>query len=56
MVNLKKSVRAAEDPNFQQIQEIARMPLSVLLDETNDYVTEFLDLISNNCTFVDDWD
>ena len=56
MVNLKKSVCAAKDPNFQLIQEIARMPLSILLDETNDYVNEFLDLISNNCTFVDDWD
>ena len=56
MVNLKTSVRAADDPNFQQIQEIARMPLSMLLDETNDFVTNFLDLISSNYIFVDDWD
>ena len=56
MVNLKTSVRAAEDPNFQRIQEIARMPLSTFQDETNDFVNEFLDLISNNCTFVSDWD
>ena len=55
MVNLKTSVRAATDINFQRIQEIARMPLSELQDDTNDYVNEFLNLVSKYCTFVSDW-
>ena len=32
------------------------MPLSTLQDESNDYVDEFIELISNHCTFVPSWD
>ena len=35
MINLKTSVRAAANSNFRRIQEIARMPLSDLQDESN---------------------
>ena len=56
MVNLQTSVRAADDANFQRIQTIARMSLSTLQDETENFVDEFINLVSNNCTFVPDWD
>jgi hypothetical protein len=56
MVKLQTSVRAAQDPHFQRIQTIARMPLSTLQDESHDYVDEFIELISNHCTFVRCWD
>ena len=55
MVKLQTSVHAAEDLSFQRIQTIARMPLSILQDESNDYVNEFIELISNHCTFVSSW-
>ena len=55
MVKLQTSVRAARDPHFQRIQTIARMPLSMLQDENNDYVDEFISLINNHCTFVPNW-
>ena len=55
MINLKTSVRAAANSNFRRIQEIARMPLSDLQDESNDLLNEFLSLVSNCCTFVSDW-
>ena len=41
---------------FRRVQEIARMKHSELIDESNDYVKEFIDLVSNICTFVDNWD
>ena len=56
MVVLKFSVRSANYENFRRVQEIARMKHSELIDESNDYVKEFIDLVSNICTFVDDWD
>ena len=56
MVALKFSVRAANDENFRRVQQIARMKHSELIDESNDYVKEFIDLVSNICTFVDNWD
>ena len=56
MVNLNKSVRAALDVNFQRIQEISRLPLSSLQDESNNYVHEFEELVSNHCSFVNDWE
>ena len=56
MVKLQTSVHTAEDPPFQRIQTIARMPLSVLQDENNDYVDKFIGLVSNHCTFVSSWD
>ena len=52
MFKLQTSVHATEDPSFQRIQIIARMPLSTLQDESNDYIDEFIELISNHCTFV----
>ena len=55
MVTLKISVRTAADPHFQRVQNIARMSLETFQDETNDYVDEFINLLSNHCTFVPDW-
>ena len=56
MVSLNQSVRAESDKNLQRIQEVARMTQQVLQEESNDYVNEFVSLISENCTFVDSWD
>ena len=54
MVKLKTSVRAAGDPDFQRIQEIARMHYSKYVSNP-DLITEFKTLLSNTCTFVPSW-
>ena len=56
MVSLNQSVRAAADPSFQRIQDIARMSLQMLQDENHDHVNDFINLVSINCTFVPNWD
>ena len=56
MVSLQFSVRAANDENFRRVKEISRMKHSEIIDENNDCVKEFIDLVSNNCTFVENWD
>ena len=56
MIALKFSVRAADDPLFRRIQEIARMTHTELMEEDNDYIQEFIDLVSENCTFVPNWE
>ena len=55
MVELKHSVRANSDPSPQHIQEIAQFPNFIL--SSNPHLThEFIDLVSQHCTFVSDWD
>ena len=56
MLALKFSVRAADDVNFRRIQEIARMTVLELITENNDHVKEFINLVSNNCMFVENWE
>ena len=56
MFALRHPIRAASDANFRRIQEISRMNVSVLIEEENNYVREFTELISEHCTFVDTWE
>ena len=54
MTMLCTSVRASNDPNFQRIQEIARMHYKVYQQQP-ELLDEFKLLLSNTCTFVSDW-
>ena len=54
MIALNCSVRAAEDPNFLCIQEIAQYHYKIL-EEKPELVDEFISLCANNLTFVDSW-
>ena len=55
MVALKHSVRASGDAAFQRIQEIARYTYRTF-EENPDLIEEFIELCSENFTFVNDWD
>ena len=58
MVKLSHSVRTNHAASFE-MQDIARQPAHVLLNSigtTNDLVKRFLDLASDNFTFVESWD
>ena len=54
MVTLEHSVRAANDPPFQRLQQIARYTYRRFIDEPQ-LVDEFINLCSDNFTFVDSW-
>ena len=51
---LKESVRAAGDPALQRIQNIVQMHPKAYKDN-NELLTELIELIKDNCTFVDSW-
>ena len=53
-VSLTESVRASGDHNLQRIQKIARMNPD-MYDRNPDLISEFKDLLSSTCTFVDNW-
>lgn len=53
-VCLKESVRASGDINLQRIQQIARMNPSEY-KKNPQLISEFKELISSTCTFVDNW-
>ena len=53
-VSLTESVRASGDHNLQRIQKIARMNPD-MYDRNPDLISEFKDLLSSTCTFVDSW-
>ena len=55
MVELKHLVRANSDPSWQRIQEIACFP-NKILSSTPHPKHEFINLVSQHCTFVSDWD
>ena len=55
MISLDHSVRAANDDAFKRIQQIARYTYNKLLDEP-DLIEEFINLCSNNFTFVESWE
>ena len=55
MVALETSVRASGDIDFQRIQTIARTRYKDLEDNP-DLVEEFIRLVSNSFTFVDNWE
>ena len=54
-VRLSESVRANGDPDLQRIQNIARMHPQKY-EESPDLISEFKNLLSSTCTFVDNWD
>ena len=54
-IQLTKSVRASGDPALQRIQDISRMLVSEY-EENPSLISEFRQLLSDNCTFVDTWD
>ena len=54
MVALETSVRASGDPNFQRVQQIARYPYWKFA-ENPELIDEFIELVSSNFTFVEDW-
>jgi hypothetical protein len=54
MTMLSTSVRASNDPNFQRIQEIARMHYQKYTENPS-LLDEFKDLLSATCTFVPNW-
>ena len=54
MVALETSVRASGDPDFERIQQIARYPYWKFENEP-ELIEAFVQLISDNCTFVEDW-
>ena len=54
MVALETSVRASGDPDFERIQQIARYPYWKF-DNEPELIEAFVQLISDNCTFVEDW-
>ena len=53
-VILKHSVRAAGDPSFQRIQNIARMHPKMYSSDPM-LLQELAELIKSNCTFVNSW-
>ena len=55
MVTLVCSVRASNDPAFKRIQQIARYNYQKILADPQ-LVDEFLQLCSDNLTFVTNWD
>ena len=55
VVLLKHSVRSSRDPNQRRVIDVSRMPERDLNGD-NGLVDEVVDLVSANCTFVDDWD
>ena len=55
MVNLTHSVRASNDIPFQRIQEIARYNYK-RFENAPELIEEFVELCSDNLTFVDSWD
>jgi predicted GIY-YIG superfamily endonuclease len=54
MVALETSVRAGGDLTFFRIQQIARFPYW-MFEENPGLIDEFIQLLSDNFTFVDDW-
>ena len=54
MIALRNSVRAANDPIFYRIQEIARYDHNKLKNHP-ELIDEFISLCSDYLTFVDDW-
>ena len=54
MVALETSVRASNDPKHQRIQQISRYSLRKL-NENPLLIDEFLQLVSDSFTFVQDW-
>ena len=54
MVSLETSVRASGDPNFERAQQIARYPYWKFA-ESPELIDEFVELVSSNFTFVEDW-
>ena len=54
MIELGTSVRASSDPNWKRIQEIARYNYRTLM-QSPEILDEFTNLISDNCTFVNEW-
>ncbi|KAL7539846.1 hypothetical protein ACHAXR_009663, partial [Thalassiosira sp. AJA248-18] len=55
LVRLTKSVRAAQDPTYQRIQDLTRMSPRLLQSDPV-YETEFKNLIEHNFQFVPTWD
>jgi predicted GIY-YIG superfamily endonuclease len=53
-VQLLHSVRASEDVNFQRLQDISRMLVTAYKRDAN-LVTEFRQLVRDNCVFITDW-
>ena len=54
LIQLRCSVRAHGDPEFQRIQNITRMPPRILLQDP-DLEREFKSLVADNMTFARDW-
>ena len=54
MVTLGISVRATNDKNWKRIQEISQFNYRTLM-QSPQLVDEFILLVSDNCTFVDNW-
>ena len=54
LIQLRSSVRAHGDPDFQRIQNITRMPPRTLLQDP-DLEREFKSLVADNMTFARDW-
>ena len=54
MVSFVNSIRASGDAAFQRIQELARFNYSKF-EEEPDLIDEFVRLVSENFTFVDNW-
>ena len=55
MIRLQNSVRAFHDPDFQRIQQIARMHPRKY-KQNPELLTEFSDLVSKTFTFVPNWE
>ena len=55
MVSLEQSVRAANDMPYRRIQQIARCTPKKFTEEPH-LIDEFVELCSNNLTFVNSWD
>ena len=54
MVELKHSVRANSEHSWQHIQVIAQFSNNILFSNTH-LKHEFINLVSQHCTFVSDW-
>ena len=53
---LEHSVRSANDAYHRLINDYCRMPKSRLLENNGELLDQFLSLVSEHCSFVDDWD
>ena len=53
---LEHSVRAARDANLRSINDLCRLPKHRLLENNGRLLEDFVSLVSDHCTFVDNWD